>query len=101
MSARVRFVPLGIDGEAHESETILDVARRVSAPVGNSCGGTGICRRCKVIVLDGAESLTPRTWIEEQSEDDAPLQDAERLACQATPKGDVSVTTSYWGYRRD
>ena len=99
MTNRVRFEPLGIEGGALENETILDVARRVSAPIGNSCGGTGICGRCRVTVLEGGGNLSPVTWIEQNGDDFAPLRPLERLACQATPSGPVSVTTSYWGSR--
>jgi len=94
----VRFEPLGLEGEALENETILDVARRVSAPIGNSCGGTGICGRCRVTILDGQSALSAPTWIE-QNGDFTPLGPDERLACQATPSGPVSVTTTYWGRR--
>lgn len=98
MSAAVKFEPLGIEGAALENETILDVARRASAPIGNSCGGTGICGRCRVTILDGGGNLSPVTWIEKNGEFD-PLATHERLACQATPRGPIAVTTTYWGYR--
>lgn len=98
MKVPVRFQPLGIHGEALENETILDVARRVAAPIGNSCGGTGICGRCRVTVVDGGDCLSAPTWIEENG-DFSPLGPRERLACQATPRCAVSVTTGYWGRR--
>lgn len=98
MSSRIKFEPLGIEGVAEQNETILDVARRVSAPIGNACGGTGICGRCRVIVLEGDDALSAETWIEHNGEN-GPLGTRERLACQAVPHGPVSVTTTYWGYR--
>lgn len=101
MSCSVRFVPLGIEGESRDSETILDVARRVSAPVGNSCGGTGICGRCRVTILEGGDELSPSTWIEQNGDFVHPLAPDERLACQAVPRGTVEVTTTYWGGRRN
>jgi ferredoxin len=100
VSARIRFHPLGIEGHALENETVLDVARRVAAPIGNSCGGTGICGRCRVTILEGAENLSNPTWIEQNGEEFAPLGPQERLACQAAPSGPVSVTTGYWGVGR-
>jgi ferredoxin len=96
----VRFEPLGIEGEARENETILDVARRVAAPIGNSCGGTGICGRCRVTILDGAAHLSAPTWIEQNGGGFPPLEPMERLACQAVPRGPASVTTTYWGWNR-
>ena len=87
----VSFVPLGKAGAARENETILDVARRVGAPLGNSCGGVGVCERCKVRVLSG--ELSPPTSMEARF---GRLGEGERLACQAVVTGDCAVTTTYW-----
>ena len=87
----VTFTPLGKAGAAKPNETILDVARRVGAPLGNSCGGVGVCARCKVRVLEG--ELSPPTSVELKF---GKLEEGERLACQAVVTGDCSVTTTYW-----
>jgi uncharacterized 2Fe-2S/4Fe-4S cluster protein (DUF4445 family) len=83
----VTFTPLGKSATAKPNETILDVARRAAAPIGNSCGGIGVCGRCGIRVVDGAENLTPPTRFE--------LGD-RRLACQAVVLGDCTITTTYW-----
>ena len=85
------FVPLGTTAAARDNETILDVARRAGAPLGNSCGGIGVCARCKVRLIDGR--LSPPTSMEERF---GKLGDGERLACQAVITEDCSVTTTYW-----
>jgi len=85
---RVSFSPIGNSAEAKPNETILDVARRAGAPIGNSCGGIGICNRCRVRIVEGSENLTPRTRLETDPE--------QRLACQAVVLGDCVVTTNYW-----
>jgi len=85
---RVRFSPIGNTAEAKRNETILDVARRARAPIGNSCGGIGVCNRCKVKIVEGSQNLTPPTRFERDAQ--------ERLACQAVVLGDCTVTTSYW-----
>jgi len=82
---------------ARPDETILDVARRSGAPIGNSCGATGVCRRCAVRILDEAGSLSPLTRIEQQFVEQGKLPDGERLACQTLVRGDCVVTTTYWG----
>jgi ferredoxin len=87
----VTFVPLGTTAVAKDDETILDVARRAGAPLGNSCGGVGICARCKVRVVDG--QLSPPTSMEVRF---GKLEEGERLACQAVVVGDCAVTTTYW-----
>jgi len=85
---RVSFSPLGNSGVAKRNETLLDVARRTGAPIGNACGGIGICNRCRVRVVEGAQNLTPPTRFEKDPE--------SRLACQAVVLGDCTITTSYW-----
>ena len=96
VSGVVTFVPLGRSAPARPDETILDVARSIGAPLGNSCGGTGICARCRITVVAGAESISPPTTIEARVILERGLGKDERLACQAIVKGACSVTTGYW-----
>jgi 2Fe-2S ferredoxin len=93
---QIRFVPLGIVVEAKEHETILDAARRSGAPLGNSCGAVGICARCRVEIVEGAQSLTPPTDIERRIGTQRGFASNERMACQAVVTGDCVVTTGYW-----
>jgi len=72
------------------------VARHAGVPVGNSCGAIGVCARCHVRVVAGAENLTPPTTIELQVAERRKLGADERLACQAVVCGDCEITTSYW-----
>ena len=88
---RVTFVRLNLVTEAKADETLLDAARRAGAPIGNSCGGVGVCSRCKVQVVEGSEHLSPPTRMES-----ARVSGDERLACQAVVFGEVAVTTTYW-----
>jgi ferredoxin len=92
----VRFEPLGLSPEARADETLLDVARRAGAPLGNSCGGIGVCARCRVRVVEGAANLTPPTSVERRVAGERGLAPEERLACQAVVLGDCAVTTGYW-----
>ena len=82
---KVTFAPIGRAGEANVNETVLDVARRAGAPIGNSCGGVGVCGRCVITILDG--QVSPPTRFETNE---------KRLACQVIVAGDCTVTTSYW-----
>ena len=95
-SRLVTFTPLGIVAEARIDETLLDVARRTGAPLGNSCGGVGICARCRVRVLAGADSLSTPTSIELRFGGARGFTTDERMACQAVVRGDCEVTTTYW-----
>jgi ferredoxin len=92
----VTFAPLGRTETARTDETLLDVARHAGVPLGNSCGGVGVCTRCRLRVLEGAENLTPATAIETRFGTAAGFGPDERMACQAVVKGDCVVTTTYW-----
>jgi ferredoxin len=89
-------VPLARSAEAKENETILDAARRAAVPVANSCGAIGVCARCAVRIISGAENLTAPTAIESQVAQRRKLDPDERLACQAVVNGNCEVTTGYW-----
>jgi 2Fe-2S ferredoxin len=95
-SKKVTFVPIGRAAEAKSDETLLDVARRAAVPIGNSCGAIGVCARCRVRIVSGAENLTPPTAIETQVAQRRKLDADERLACQAVVLGDCEITTTYW-----
>lgn len=92
----VSFIPLGREAAAKDDETVLDLARRAGAPLGASCGGVGVCARCRVRVVDGTENLSPPTSIESRVGTMRGFAADERMACQAVVTGDCSVTTTYW-----
>jgi 2Fe-2S ferredoxin len=90
----VTFTPLGLSAEARTDESVLDVARRAGAPLGNSCGGVGVCARCRVRVVEGAENLSAPTSVEVRFAKG--FAEGERMACQAVVQDAVTVTTTYW-----
>ncbi|HUP63052.1 MAG TPA: 2Fe-2S iron-sulfur cluster-binding protein [Thermoanaerobaculia bacterium] len=92
----VTFVPFAREAAAKPDETLLDVARRAGVPLGNSCGAVGICARCKVRVVEGAENLSPPTAIEARIGAQRGFAADERMACQAVVNGDCAITTTYW-----
>lgn len=57
----------------------------------HACGKKGNCTTCKMIVLQGANNLTPFTKAEEKFAALGRLRDQERLACQCKLLGDVTV----------
>jgi len=93
----VTFTPLGLAAEAKDDETLLDVTRRAGVPLGNSCGAVGVCARCRIRVLSGAENLSLPTSMEIRFGEPRGFAKDERMACQAVVRGDVEITTTYWG----
>ncbi len=87
---------MGVVAAARTDETLLDVARRSGIPLGNACGGVGVCARCVVEVCQGLEALTPPTTIEQRVSSERRLGSGKRLACQVVIIGDCVITTDYW-----
>ncbi len=92
----VDFTPLNKGVEAREDETVLDAARRVGAPIGNACGGVGVCARCVIRVVSGGENLGEASSTERRVAERFGLAEDQRLACQTVVHGDCTVTADYW-----
>lgn len=73
--------------DAQPDQTILEIAQANGIPMENACGGNGFCMTCKCRVRKGAENLSTRN----EREEAMGMSGDERLGCQATVKGDVTV----------
>jgi len=82
----VTFAPGGRTITVAPEETILKAARRAGIHINASCGGAGVCGKCKVTILAGevegglGKRLTP-----------AELAAGKRQACSARPLGAVTI----------
>lgn len=56
-----------------------------------ACGGKGRCTTCRMIVLQGGESLGQLTPAEKRYSDEGLLLPNERLACQVRVTGDLII----------
>lgn len=92
----VRFEPSGRSQQVPAGSSLLEAAREAGLPVASACGADGICGRCGMRVLEGAESL------ESEGERERELKrrnriDAElRLSCRVRVAGPLVVTATYW-----
>ncbi|MFH0769752.1 MAG: 2Fe-2S iron-sulfur cluster-binding protein [Candidatus Peregrinibacteria bacterium] len=74
-----------VDGT--QGETLLKIALDANVPIEYACGGNGFCMTCKCRVQKGVENLSPLNDREEMMG----MANDERLGCQATVQGDVTV----------
>ena len=51
--ARVRFLPFEVEIETVDGETVLHAAMRAGVHINASCGGAGVCQKCRVFVEEG------------------------------------------------
>jgi len=75
-----------IDAEA--GKTVLEVAQAHDIPMEAACGGNGFCATCKCRISRGMENASPRN---DKEEGMGVTEDGERLGCQTTIKGDMTV----------
>ena len=83
---KITFLPEHKSVYINRGTDLLTAALKASIHIYNSCGGEGVCGRCKVIVKKG-DYIT---------EDSGRITEREReegyaLACRTTPKSDMEV----------
>ena len=97
---RIAIDAMGGDNAPKEilaGATVLAAANGVQAPIGQSCSGDGICGWCRIRVVDGLDQLAPPSTLESALMRKMDFAPNERAACMAEVRGDVTVTTTYWG----
>ena len=65
-------------------------------PVASSCGGDGVCSKCHVKVIEGKENLSKESQEEQELREINDIPKGERISCQVTINGNVSLDTPYW-----
>lgn len=92
----MRFLPSGRCVRVARGTPLIAAVRRAALPVASACGADGLCGRCGLRVVAGADALAP----ESADERDAKLRnrvDPElRLACRTPVLADLEVTAPYW-----
>lgn len=83
---KVSFLPDNKTIEAKKGETILSAAISAGIYINSSCGGDGVCGRCRVILKEGKVFAQPtgRINIEERKQ-------GIHLACLTNIEGDLTV----------
>jgi adenylate cyclase len=76
--------------------TLLDAVRSAGLPIARACGGGGLCGRCGLEILAGAESLAPERPAEASAKRRNRIDPALRLACRVCVEGPLEVRASYW-----
>jgi ferredoxin len=94
--SHVTFLPAGIVVPVDGSETLFEAAGRADLPVGSACRAEGICGRCGLRILSGAENLSRESPLEQRVKRANRIDPALRLSCLARIRGPVTVTADYW-----
>ncbi len=98
----VFFSPSGKRDHVDDGTSVLDAARKLGVDLDTVCGGRGICGRCQVVPLDGANAklgivsaadhLSPWNAVEVRyTSKRGELAQGRRLGCQAKICGDLVI----------
>jgi uncharacterized 2Fe-2S/4Fe-4S cluster protein (DUF4445 family) len=85
----IDFEPVGRRGKCQKNEPLLACARQLGVGISSICGGEGICRSCKVQVLNG--TVSKPTSNEHKAFTSQELKEGWRLACQTYPTSDCKI----------
>lgn len=78
--------------EVPKGTSILDAAMEQNVPLYHTCGGNCSCSTCRIVVLKGAENLSPMETDEAEVLDSFDLKAPHRLGCQTRVlQGEVEV----------
>jgi uncharacterized 2Fe-2S/4Fe-4S cluster protein (DUF4445 family) len=83
---KVKFLPYNTQIDVNDGDTLIRAAMEAGVHVNASCGGEGVCGKCRVLIEKGTVDggISEKLSEEDQAE-------GYRLACQAVVKGDLVV----------
>ncbi|MCJ8276970.1 MAG: 2Fe-2S iron-sulfur cluster binding domain-containing protein [Bdellovibrionales bacterium] len=76
-------------------KTLMDNIIENNIPVASSCGGDGICGKCKMKIMATSE-LQPLSELERRTLEKNQGEPNERLSCQIHLKQNAMAETNYW-----
>ena len=81
---KIKFLPYETEIEIENGDTVIRAALEAGVHINASCGGEGVCGKCRVLIEDG---LVEGGISEKLSAQDQ--ENGYRLACQAVVKSDL------------
>lgn len=93
---RIRLLPSDVVIDAPSGTRLLDAVVAAGLPIARSCGADGICGKCALHILAGADALSRETPDEARIKLRNRVAAEQRLACRARILGDVTASATYW-----
>ena len=86
---KIFFKNKNLTVDVEKGISILAAALRHQVPIFHTCGGNCSCSTCRILVLKGAENLSPMDGLEAEVLDAFDLQAPYRLGCQSLVMGNL------------
>jgi 2Fe-2S ferredoxin len=100
---RIHIMPLDVEIEAEDGQTVMGAAQALGYYWPTTCGGEGRCTTCACEVIERPDALSEMGRSERTSlvyeRGEGVLAQPIRLACQARVHGDALVTVKKAGVR--
>jgi 2Fe-2S ferredoxin len=81
--------------EIDTSKSLMQNLMDHGIPVASSCGGDGICGKCRMRVVTPGE-LPPASELERKTLEKNGAEPGERLSCQLYLDDNAMAETTYW-----
>ncbi|MFP5519330.1 MAG: 2Fe-2S iron-sulfur cluster-binding protein [Bdellovibrionia bacterium] len=93
---RIKFAKTQKEITCELGDNLMQVLLKNQVPVASSCGGDGVCAKCRITIVNGKEYLTPANPTEEFLKVKFKLSGNDRISCQVSILGDIEIDASYW-----
>lgn len=86
MSKKIIVKPYDLEIEVQEGENLLRAALQAGVHINASCGGAGVCGKCRIILEKGELQCPPTTLLSKEE-----WELGYRQACQCTVQSDLVI----------
>ena len=90
-TCEIKIFPEDIIVQASHTLTVLENLLNLKLQIDHSCGGSGTCGTCRVLILDGLDRLPSPNEVEKDFIQERQLGKEERLSCQLYSETNISL----------
>jgi ferredoxin, 2Fe-2S len=77
-------------------DNLMKTLLKFDVPVASSCGGDGVCAKCRIKIVIGKENLSQPSELELRLLSKSFGNDEDRISCQTQVIGDITIDAGYW-----
>lgn len=93
---KIKFIKNKPDIEVPVNANLMRSLLAAGLPVASSCGGDGVCSKCRIKIIEGQKNLSEPNDTELILKEQNNLSKEIRISCQVEVLGDVTVDVGYW-----
>jgi 2Fe-2S ferredoxin len=75
---------------------LMKALLEAEVPVASSCNGDGVCGKCRLQIVSGAQNLSKPNETEIFLAEKYQLKTHQRISCQTFVLDDVEIDAGYW-----